>query len=1170
MLKVIEDEISNIMSEEKTIYALKGFDSIINNIELKHEHIFDLGISKNLMNIFNIEDRVFMFDNLKKLTLNETYWCLYEELIYNEKKSLYGLIEASGYQIKIVDIGCFDYYYPGISIENTDEVIKKFEEEKPDSNMLQRIYTSMETRNGNLVISYNVFENENTEMQIKLIRKYSEYFDNKPIDVIRETELYDNSTSEEFIQVFNDIIVGKYNTIKFIKIEGKDEKYIKKFLFILNYMGINIIEEKREKNDVTQDLYNIYLEVLKRKNPEYSFRKIHMYKDPFENNEMEDVDQSVIIDTIYQNILKAQKNKSFKDIFVTAPTGSGKSILFQIPAIVAAERNNLLTIVISPLIGLMKDQVNNIKALTDCAATINSEYTPIEKEQILENIKNKKTSILYISPESLLSNADIETFIGDRQIGLLVIDEAHTVSTWGKNFRPDYWNLGDYLNKLRHKTKHIFPIATFTATATISNGTEDMYHDIVESLNLTCETFFGEIKRTDIKFKIYNHLKDHAYKEEKDEIVQKRINDYVRNYNDKTLVYFPTVRSLNEMSEKFSNSEIAMYHGKMDKIDKDEALEDIRRGNKNVILATKAFGMGIDIEDIKNVYHFAPTGNLADYVQEIGRAARKQGMDGIASTDFYEEDFRYINRLEGMSQITVYNIIGVLMKILYKYKTGNRRNFLVSVDEFSHVFQAKDDDEIESKLKATIIAIKRDFKNMSNYVPLIFTPRSMFTKGLFFISDSKMQIIEQYGWKKYLELKYDRTQLNKMDISNEKTMYLGDLYIFDFKQCWLDHYNGKYDGLSFGNFKRKFYLGELPGIDRTCFNDRTLLRLSLKLNSFSEVKFSAIRWLDIIKNVLDDMKMSNKHYTPEEIAELIMKKGVSSSKTKVNNLIEPLLNLLISYDYNYTCGRYKFCNYNSKTNRYHIVTSYYDRTIQHLKNAIGKMLDLEEENHEIIMVINTNKDDNKKMRSDPVLIAAQILELLDLTSYTFERGNSLEFFVRVNSEYLIQKVLDDHLYKSRTLATIQKLHHDSVRYMSYFFTKLDNDDERWQFIEDYFLGRVENKYSINDVNLKIKKMDVQLEEIKKDDNAYKDQIIDEVKLYELYSEDQNEILKIYIYDTEIEELEKMGYRRMSAGALIAQNLVVGKQGNDFSINEYNYLIMKIDNYELKNKIKRDD
>ena len=1169
MLKVIENEISSIVNEEKTIYVFKGFDSIIGSIDLKYDHIFDLNIMKNIMNIFDIDDQKFMSENFTKLNSNSIYWCLYEELIYVEKKNLYGMIQASGYKVRIIDLGCFDYYYPGIQSDNIETVIKKFEEETSESNVLQKIYTSMETRNGNLVISYNKFENEDTEMFVKLIRKYSEYYENKKLEEEKQTELYDNSTSEEFIQVFNEILEGKYNTIKFIKIEGKDEKHIKKFLFILNYMGINIIEEKKEKKDVAPDLYNVYLEVLKRKNPGYEFRKIPMYKDPFKSNEREEVDQSIIIDTIYQNVLRAQKNESFKDVFVTAPTGAGKSILFQIPAIVAAERDELLTIVISPLIGLMKDQVNNIKILTDCAATINSEYTPIEKEKIVEDIKDKKISILYISPESLLSNADIETFIGDRQIGLLVIDEAHTVSTWGKNFRPDYWYLGDYLDKLRHRTKHVFPIATFTATATISNGTEDMYHDIVESLNLTCATFFGEIKRKDISFRIYNRSKDHAYKEEKDQIVYSRIKEYYKNYNDKTLVYFPTVRSLKDMANNFSSDEIAMYHGKMDKIDKDEALEDIRKGNKNVILATKAFGMGIDIEDIKNVYHFAPTGNLADYVQEVGRAARKPGMEGIASTDFYKEDFRYINRLEGMSQITVYNIIGVLMKILYKYKTGNRRNFLVSADEFSHVFQASNDDEIESKLKATIIAIKRDFKSMSNYVPLIFKPRSMYTDGLFFIADSKMPIIEKYGWKKYLTLKYDRKQLEKMDVSDEKTIYMGDLYIFDFKQCWLDHYNGKYDGLTFGNFKRKFYLGELPGIDRTCFNDRTLLKLSVKLNSLYDVKIKAIQWLNVIKSVLDDMKMSNKHYNTSEIAELIMKKGISSSKTKVNNLVEPLLNLLISYDFNYTSGRYKFCDYISTTNRYHIVTSYYDRTISHIKNSIENMFDSCENNNETILVINTNKDDNKMMRSNPVLIAAQILELLDLTSYTFERGNSLEFFVRVNSEETIQKVLDDHSYKSRTLTTIQKLYYDSVRYMTYFFTQLKTDEERWQFIEDYFLGKVESKYDIADASLNIKKMDSQIEKIQKENNRYKEQVIDEVKLYELFSEDQNETLKFYIYNTEIEELEKIGYTRISPEAPVAQSLATGKQGKDFSINEFNYLIMKIDNYELKNRIKAD-
>ena len=123
--------------------------------------------------------------------------------------------------------------------------------------------------------------------------------------------------------------------------------------------------------------------------------------------------------------------------------------MFQIPAIYLEEELGLLTIVITPLISLMNDQVENIASMTNKAATINSDNTPADRETIRNKIKSNKISILYISPETLLSNTDISNLIGEREIGLLVVDESHIVATWGKSFRPDYWYLGDFIQKIK-------------------------------------------------------------------------------------------------------------------------------------------------------------------------------------------------------------------------------------------------------------------------------------------------------------------------------------------------------------------------------------------------------------------------------------------------------------------------------------------------------------------------------------------------------------------------------------------------------------------------------------------------------------------------------------------------------------------------------------------------
>ena len=212
-----------------------------------------------------------------------------------------------------------------------------------------------------------------------------------------------------------------------------------------------------------------------------------------------EVSQEQIISDIVRQVENCMNGDNIQDIFVTAPTGAGKSVIFQIPAIYLAEKYNLLTIVISPLIGLMNDQVKNLTLKNyQQAETINSDISPILKEQIIEKISEGACNILYISPETLLSRSDIEQLIGDRIIGLVVIDEAHIVTTWGKQFRPDYWYLGDHIKKLRkiqsNRKGHSFIIATFTATA-IYKGVEDMYNETIAALHLDNLSWIHQAKR---------------------------------------------------------------------------------------------------------------------------------------------------------------------------------------------------------------------------------------------------------------------------------------------------------------------------------------------------------------------------------------------------------------------------------------------------------------------------------------------------------------------------------------------------------------------------------------------------------------------------------------------------------------------------------------------------
>ena len=222
--------------------------------------------------------------------------------------------------------------------------------------------------------------------------------------------------------------------------------------FVLKSFGGELIGLSQESVQNVQEINASTLEMLhKYWGLDAKFRDIKVYAEPNISNELVSISQGQIVDTIIKEYEKSNvgENEDIRDLFLTAPTGSGKSLLFQLPAFYVSSKGDV-SIIVSPLIALMKDQVAAIKSDRgyEKVAYINSELTLIDREKIIEDLQAGEIDVLYLSPELLLSY-DISFFIGQRKLGLLVIDEAHLITTWGRDFRVDYWYLGGYVRKIR-------------------------------------------------------------------------------------------------------------------------------------------------------------------------------------------------------------------------------------------------------------------------------------------------------------------------------------------------------------------------------------------------------------------------------------------------------------------------------------------------------------------------------------------------------------------------------------------------------------------------------------------------------------------------------------------------------------------------------------------------
>ncbi|EON77388.1 ATP-dependent DNA helicase RecQ [Lunatimonas lonarensis] len=322
-----------------------------------------------------------------------------------------------------------------------------------------------------------------------------------------------------------------------------------------------------------------------------------------------------------------------KSVLAVFPTGGGKSITFQVPALMSGESERGLTVVISPLQSLMKDQVDNLEAsgITQAVA-INGLLDPIERAKSFERVEDGSAALLYVSPESLRSRS-IERLLLGRKISRFVIDEAHCFSSWGQDFRVDYLYIGDFIRDLQLKKQltEPIPVSCFTATAK-QKVIEDIQRYFLEKLGLHFTLFRSGVSRTNLHYSVFER------REEEDKY--SALRDLISAKACPTIVYVSRTRKAYDLAQRLNTDgfQARPYHGKMDKQEKSANQNAFVSGEVPIMVATSAFGMGVDKKDVGLVIHYEISDSLENYVQEAGRAGRDEAIEASCYVLFDEED----------------------------------------------------------------------------------------------------------------------------------------------------------------------------------------------------------------------------------------------------------------------------------------------------------------------------------------------------------------------------------------------------------------------------------------------------------------------------------------------------------------------------------------------------
>jgi ATP-dependent DNA helicase RecQ len=393
-----------------------------------------------------------------------------------------------------------------------------------------------------------------------------------------------------------------------------------------------------------------------------------------------------------------------KSIIVIFPTGGGKSITFQLPALMAGENEKGLTVVVSPLQSLMKDQTDNLEKqhhITE-AVTINSSLDPLERAKAFERVENGSASILYISPESLRSNS-IEILLMKRNVVRFVIDEAHCFSSWGQDFRVDYLYIGDFIKNLqekkdRHQNINI-PVSCFTATAK-QKVIADIKKYFNDKLLLNLEVFRASSARTNLKY--------HILSGENDDGKYTKLRKLLTDNDCPTIIYVSRTKQTEQLAAKLTEdgNKAIPYHGQMEKQIRTDNQNTFMNGDVKIIVATTAFGMGVDKKDVGMVIHYDISDSLENYVQEAGRAGRDEQIKADCYVLYNEEDLNKHFIMLNQSKLSQKEIQQVWKAL--KELTKSRESISQSALEIARKSGWDDSvHNIEARIKTAINALEQ-------------------------------------------------------------------------------------------------------------------------------------------------------------------------------------------------------------------------------------------------------------------------------------------------------------------------------------------------------------------------------------------------------------------------------------------------------------------------------